>query len=289
MIQNTIRFSRAIFCFVILVGAGLINVSAQKAEAETEFKYMKNSDNTRTLTYSVKFKKDEADAKPAAGISVIFKSGDNDKLASVKTDAGGIAKYIVPASKELKYEANGKLKFTATIDANNLVESKSAELSLTDIEIQMDFKLEDSIKKVSFKAFELGPNGEKKPIPKTDINFYVPRMFSLLKVAEGSFGADGTGEIEFPSGMPGDSLGNLTVVGRIEENGDYLNVEKRQVVAWGKPVNYHIPKFQRALWTAVAPTWMIVTLTILLFGVWAHYVFVFYNLWKIKKESRREV
>ena len=282
------RSSKLFFLSIMVLSLSYIQLKAQKAEPETELKYLKNTDNTRTLTYSVKYKKENDDLIPAEGVVVNFKSGEKGNLASVKTNAKGIAKYIVPVSAKLEYQDNGKLKFVASIEANKLTESKTDEVSMKDIEIQMDCIVEDSIKKIRFKAFELGQNGEKKAIPKTDINFYVPRMFSLLKVAEGSFGEDGTGEIEFPSGIPGDSLGNITVIGRIEENESYLNAEKQQKIAWGVPTRHHIPKFKRALWTAVAPTWMIVTLTILLLGVWGHYIFVFYKLWKIKQESMRE-
>lgn len=283
------KIFRSLFFLLLFAGTTILRVDAQKTEAETEFKYLKNSDNSRTLTYSVKYKKDDGDLKPAEGIPVLFKSGDHDVLATVATDYKGIATYNIPADRNLAFENDNKLKFTATIVNNNLVENKSDELSMKDIEIQMDFQIVDSVKKIFFKAFEIGAKGERKPIAKTDINFYVPRMFSLLKITDGSFGEDGTGEIEFPSGIPGDSLGNITVIGRIEENADYANVEKRQVIAWGKATDYHIPRFQRALWTAVAPTWMIITLTILLFGVWAHYAFVVYKLWKIKQESRRDM
>jgi hypothetical protein len=282
------KIIKSIFLCLSLLGLVIISVDAQKTEAETEFKYLKNTDNSRTLTYSVKYKKENGDLVPAEGINIIFTSGANEDKAYVKTSSKGIAKYIIPSSKVLKYQDDGKLKFVASIEVNKLIETKSDEISVKDIEIEMNCKMEDTIRKVYFKAFELGPDGEKKPIPKTDINFYVPRMFSLLKVAEGSFGDDGTGEIEFPSGIAGDSLGNITIIGRIEENADYLNAEKQQVIAWGIPTSHRIPKFQRALWTAVAPTWMIVTLTILLLGVWGHYMFVIYKLWKIKQESRRD-
>jgi len=282
------RIPRSISFLVMLLGLSYIQVNAQKAGPETELKYLKNTNNSRTLTYSIKYKKGESDLVPAEGIMVNFKSGEKDNLSSVKTNAYGIAKYSIPTSRELKYQDNGKLSFSATIEPNNLVESKSDEVSMKDIEIKMDYKVVDSIKKIYFKAIEIGAKGERTPIVKTDINFYVPRMFSLLKVAEGSFGEDGTGEIVFPKGIPGDSLGNITIIGRIEENEAYANVEKQQIMAWGIPTRHHIPKFQRALWTSVAPTWMIVTLTILLLGVWAHYFFVFYKLWKIKQESRHE-
>lgn len=293
LLQEMMRHCYSIKKFVFLVAicctAFYVQALAQKADPETELKYLKNSDNSRTLTYSIKYKKGEADMTPAAGIAVSFICNEKDTFSTITTNAKGIAKCIVPSGANLTYNADGKLRFAAAIKPNQLVECKSDEVSMKDIEIQMECKLEDSIRKIHFKAFELGPNGVRKPITKTDINFYVPRMFSMLKVADGSFGEDGTGEIEFPAGLAGDSLGNITVIGRIEENETYLNAEKQEKVAWGIPTRHHIPKFQRALWTAVAPTWMIVTLTILLLGVWAHYGFVFYKLWKIKQESRREV
>ena len=276
------------FFWILFSGLNFIHINAQTAEAETELKYLKNTDNSRSLTYAVKYKAENGDLVPAGGVTINFQCGVNS-LASVKTNQNGIAKYVVPASTRLMYQDDGKLKFVVSVTTNKLVMPKTDEISMKDIEIQMDCKVEDSIKKIFFKAFELGPNGERKSIPKTDINFYVPRMFSLLKVGEGSFGEDGTGQFEFPSGIAGDSVGNITIIGRIEENEVYSNVEKQQKIAWGVPENHHIPKFQRALWTAVAPTWMIVTLTILLLGVWAHYGFVFYKLWKIKQESRHEV
>jgi len=286
MIQH-IKFLKSFGLVLLIILIGFLKVNAQKAEPETEFKYVKNSDNSRTLTYSVKIKKDNGDMVPAEGIAVAFKSGDQ-KLATVNTNGNGLAKYIVPAATQINTSGDDKLEFEASIEPNKVVEPKSDKVSLKDVEIQMECKVVDSVKKVFFKGFMIGTKGEKVPIPKTDFNFYVPRMFSMLKIAEGSFGEDGTGEIEVPSGLPGDSLGNITILGRIEENADYQNVVKEQVVQWGVPTIHHMPKFQRALWTAVAPTWMIVTLTILLFGVWAHYIFVIYKLWKIKQESRRE-
>lgn len=287
--MNITRYtlSKRLGSLTFLLVYGLLYVAAQKSEPETEFKYLKNSDNSRTLTYAVKISKEDGSSNPATGIPVVFTCGET-KLGTVNTDLKGIAKYVVPANQSLACETDGKLKFTAAIEENKDVDIKSAAISVRDIDLQMELKEVDSVKKVFIKAFELLPNGEKKPAAKIDLSVYVPRMFSLLKVADGSTGEDGSAEIEFPSGLPGDTIGKLTVIARIEENEEYANVEKRSEIGWGIPVNYHIPKFQRALWTAVAPTWMIVTLTILLFGVWAHYAYVIYKLWKIKRESLRE-
>jgi len=263
------------------------NAIAQKIEPETEFKYVKNSDQSRTLTYSVKYVK--ADAKKssaAADVPITFSTGiAKEKLTTVKTNGYGIAQCIIPVNQKLPLK-NGKYSFYASIDENPIVESKSDSLSLAELGIEMKLEVKDSVKTISFHAFEIGPNGEKTPV-KTDFVFYVPRMFSKLKVAEGSSGEDGNGEVEFPNGIPGDSTGNLTVLGRVEENELYANVEISQIINWGVATNYHIAKFHRALWTTIAPTWMIITLTVLLLGVWGHYMFVVYKLYRIRKESKQ--
>ncbi len=277
----------SILACLIAISIFTTNAVAQKIKPETEFKYIKNSDHSRTLTYSVKYVK--ADARKstfAPDILITFSTGTaKEKLASVKTNGYGVAQCIIPISQKLPLK-NNTCSFSASIDENPLVESKSDSLSLTDLGIDMNLNVKDSVKTITYQVFEIGSNGEKTPV-KTDLVFYVPRTFSKLKVAEGSSGEDGKGEVEFPNGIPGDSIGNLTVLGRVEENEKYANVEVSQTIAWGVPTNYHISKFHRALWTTIAPTWMIVTLTVLLLGVWGHYMYVVYKLYRINKESKK--
>ena len=105
-----IRFPRKLRCLTLLLLICFLNTMAQKGEPETEFKYLKNSNNSRTLTYSVKIKQDQGESKHAVGISIIFACGEN-KIAAVNTDFKGIAKCIIASNKELPSEADGKLKF----------------------------------------------------------------------------------------------------------------------------------------------------------------------------------
>ena len=69
--------------------------------------------------------------------------------------------------------------------------------------------------------------------------------------------------IEFPSDLPGDKEGNLVIIAKIEENATYGNVEKRETIKWGLPTDYSVPVTHRALWTKIAPQWMIYTLSVL--------------------------
>jgi len=273
-----------IFCFVAIVFTS--NIFAEKAVPETEFKYIRNSDLSRTLKYSVKYTKPDAKkSSEAVGVPVSFSTGTTkQKLATINTNSFGEAILTIPANQQLPSK-NGQYTFGVSIGDNNLVEIAKDSVTLADIEIEMNLELKDSIKTILFQAHEINAKGEKIPV-KTDVVFYVPRTFSKLKIAEASTSTDGKGDLEFPEGLPGDSIGNITIIAKIEDNAKYANVEKSQTIAWGVRTNYHIAKFKRALWTTIAPTWMIITLTILLLGVWGHYVFVIFKLFKIRKEGK---
>jgi hypothetical protein len=260
------------------------NIYGQKYEPETLLKYVKNTDQSRTLTYSVKYQKaDKKFSSEAVGVPVTFTTGANkEKLITLKTNGYGEAQYIIPANQKLPM-INGKYAFFATIDENPLVETKTDSISLVDLLIEMRLEVKDSIKTIIFQTFEIDAEGQKKQVP-TDLAFYVPRTFSKLKIAESSSTENGTAEVEFPNDIPGDTIGQLTVIARVDENETYASVECVQTIKWGVPTNYYVAKFRRALWTTIAPTWMIITLTILLLGVWGHYMFVLYKIFRIRKE-----
>ncbi len=52
-------------------------------------------------------------------------------------------------------------------------------------------------------------------------------MFSLLPIGEATLDEYGTASLEFPSDLPGDREGNLTIIARFEENPAFGNVEKK--------------------------------------------------------------
>jgi hypothetical protein len=43
----------------------------------------------------------------------------------------------------------------------------------------------------------------------------------------------------------------------------------------------------RELWTPIAPLWMIITLIIMLTGVWAHYIYAIIQLVLIKRSKNK--
>ncbi len=113
-------------------------------------------------------------------------------------------------------------------------------------------------------------------------------MFSLLPIGEITLDDAGTGSVEFPADLPGDKAGNITIIAKIEDHPDYGFLEKRETVKWGTISDYSSPAGHRALWTKIAPRWMIYTLSVLLTGVWGHYLFAIISLIRIKRNARKE-
>jgi hypothetical protein len=77
------------------------------------------------------------------------------------------------------------------------------------------------------------------------------------------------------------------VMAMIEESDLYGFVEGKNTINWAIHKHF-IPAERptRELWTPVAPLWMIITLIIMLLGVWAHYVYAVIQLAKIKRSSK---
>jgi hypothetical protein len=152
-------------------------------------------------------------------------------------------------------------------------------------------------KTVSVRGYEIGNDEEMIPVQDADVYFYVPRLFSDQIIGESEI-VDGQSYIIFPENIAGDTIGNISIIARIEDHDEYGNVERKvSNFRWGTTapieddkslmtITINIPT--RALWHTNAPLWMIFTLIFLLIGVWGHYVFVIISLFKLKSLSSKK-
>ncbi len=222
-------------------------------------------------------------------MKVTFMGGENQDVhfgESVTNDKG-IASFTVPKDKLPPKDSAGTFTYGAAFDGNDKYESISDNVIVKDLIIEVTATEEDSVKTVTAKVYELNEKGEQIPVTGTDLFFYVPRMFSYMKVGEGTLDSTGMVSAEFPSTLPADSTGNLDIIARIEDHEVYGNVEGSTTVKWGVPTQLIVKGSYRALWSQVAPTWMVITLIILLLGVWGHYAYAVVQIIRIKKEARK--
>jgi len=250
--------------------------------------YFKNSDNQKSLRATLTYTENRQDI-PLVDKEIAFYTGsEKGEIAKVSTNNKGFAILQIANDYKLPIDKNGMWLFSAEFAGKDSIEAASSdEIIIKDFHLEMKLELVDSVKTVFLKAYTI-ENSKNIPIAEEAINIYVTRMFSLLQVGDGSFDEEGNLSIEFPNDIPGDKDGNIEIVAKLDEHPTYGNIDKRLSSDWGIPSRYQPPTTHRALWTKGAPTWMIIALTIMLSGVWGHYLYAIICLVRIKRSSKEE-
>ena len=298
--SNILKLFIALTVLTFLLNTTLFAQSTKnKFKTRMSLDYYNPSDNSRTLNATIYAVKDRQRV-PAVNEKVYFYIGDisdNNILDSIITDDDGLSQYVFPNNYIFPINEERKVSFTAQFRGNKTFVKKSAQIDIKEIFMELFLSEINSKKTISVRGYELGDDNGMVPIEGADVSFYVPRLFSDQIIGESEF-IEGKSQIEFPENIAGDTIGNISIIARIEDDDMYGNVERKVAnFRWGTnapieddkslmTIQISIPT--RALWHTNAPLWMIVTLIILLVGVWGHYFYVIFNLFKLKNLSRKK-
>lgn len=266
------------------------NDSSMVAETKMTLKYLCTSNDSVTLTANLSvIKGDNILSLQKAAIDFFIQSGTVLKPAGkVFSDQEGNASLKIGAAGLTGNEA-GIISYSAKFTGTDKYSPATADFSAKPARLQLSFRIQDSIRVLNVTATQKDARGNTVAIPKETILVYIPRLFSLLKIGEITLAEDGTGSFDFPNDIVGDTLGNITVVTRIEEHDKFGYVQGSNVINWGVQKQYYKAEVpSRELWTPIAPLWMIITLIIMLAGVWAHYVYAVYELIMIKHLGKKD-
>lgn len=283
--------SIALFAITIILSSTCF---AQKNDADNyrilfNFNTIKQSDNTRILEVSfiARNKKNRKDKVPVYNAEIKFFNTLNDEkllLGSVKTSKKGIAKLTIPKNYKYLTDENGNINLKAQFQQTTALTEQVAEINVKNLHLNFNLTEIDSVKTALITAYTIDNFGNKITTEDTEINFYVQGMLSKMPIHEEGLISDGKYQFEFPTNIPGDINGNLTVYAMIVDNDEYWNVTQSKTINWGtssKQIEHETNK----LWTKAAPIWMYILLTIMLVGVWASYLYTILHLFKIKKEG----
>ena len=275
--------------FLPLFSINLFSQEESVISPYIQLQYFKNSEDQRflqtTLTYSMNRME-----LPIQGMEISFftrERNQNVLIATGITDSQGVARLELGSDMKFETDGDGMWAFSSEFNGNDTIEAGSSEIAIKDVKLELLLTEVDSIKTITVNAVML-ENGKETPVPDEAVMIFVPRMFSLLPISELYLDENGTATVEFPSDLPGDKEGNVTIIAKIDDNYTFGTIEKRESLAWGIPTDYSVPTSHRALWTKTAPKWMIYTLSVLLIGVWGHYLFALISLIRIKIEAKRQ-
>jgi len=258
-------------------------------ESRLALTYLCGSDSV-FLTATLSIKKGETTlALENAMVEFTASNGTiSNILGKANTDQEGNAIYKF-AYAGLPADKDGMVSYAAKFTGTDKYPIAEATFNAKPAKIHLFFSIEDSLRILKVTATQKNAKGEVAAIPKETVLIYIPRLFSLLKIGEIALDENGTGTMEFPKEIVGDTLGNLVVIAKIEENDQFGFVQGRNVINWGVHKQYYKAEVpSRELWTPIAPLWMIITLLIMLAGVWAHYMYAVYELIMIKRLSKKD-
>jgi hypothetical protein len=294
--KEAMRFTKIILLFLALM-AGTVSLKAQEKSGTATvttnlaLSYLSTSNDSVLLTATLGYRNDSGSyALQNAGIEFLAKAGEKTvSLGKANTDGEGNALFKAPVNCGLTRDKSGAFQYLARFAGKGKYEASDADFTAKPAKITITFSTDDSVKTIHIAAVQVEADGSVKPVQKEKVLICVPRLYSLLKIGEVALEDDGTCKLEYPGRLVGDSLGNLTVLARIEESDAFGNVQGTGTVQWGIPKHLITPeKFTRELWTPIAPIWMIITLIIMLTGVWAHYIYAVIQLIKIKRLSKEK-
>lgn len=207
-------------------------------------------------------------------------AGTETELGAVITDGTGKAHFTVK-NDSLPLNAEGKLQFKAFFAGNKSMEAAEETVSFQKASLSLTAVKEEEAMNVTAKLSDAAG----KPVKDVTVGIYVQRSFLPLKVGEGTTDENGEAIVEFPKGIPGDARGNLTILGKIDENENFGYLETAVAQPWGLAVSDKAQEQPRALWSSHPPIWMLITFIVLMMAVWGHYLVIVYELFRLRKEE----
>ncbi|MEI7492741.1 MAG: NrfD/PsrC family molybdoenzyme membrane anchor subunit [Bacteroidota bacterium] len=283
MIKKTRKEKSIVAGLLILLflAPSLVCRAGDPVRSRLKLEFLNKSGN-RMLTAKLTSKKDDQTI-PLEGMQVsFFIQGAKDKalLGKGSTDEAGKATFSLPVKLDAPRNKEGKYSYSASFEGNKEYEPSESSAEIRDVFMKITFEQKDSAKLIKLFASEINEKGDSVPVDGSTAIFYVPRTFSLLKIGEQPV-KSGNAELDFPVTLPGDSLGNLTIVAKFEDNDNYGNAEVSENMAWGKPLPPMIV-IKRGLGDTNAPLWMVYTLIVLLSLVWFHFSYAIFTVFRIR-------
>jgi len=298
-IRNILRYAMLMLLFTPVTLFAQTDSTANKEEDTKEeasliapvldFIVVQKSDNTIDLKAAARAKvKGSFIRLSLLKISFLQVSDTAEKnLGFVITDKNG--KAVLTVKKDaLTVTPDGSMFFKASFSGNKQMEPAEGEMTVKSGLLQITPVKEDSVLTVKVKF--ITPNtGMDSAMKDLTVGIFVQRLFSPLKIGEGTTDENGEVTVEIPGNLPGDDKGNITLLAKIDENEIFGNLEAGITQPWGLPVSSKLEEQPRALWSAHPPIWMLITFIVMMVVVWGHFIVIVYQLFRLRKEEPHQV
>ncbi len=209
-------------------------------------------------------------------------------LGTIVTSEKGLGKVFIPARLQEVWKQSDKHKFIAEVEKDPRFIETTVEIEIGKARLVLDHSSGEEEKMVTVRLEEKKAE-EWVPVPEQEVKVLVKRsMGNILFGEDEAYTTDENGEIEAEfkrSNLLGDSIGNITIIARTEDNELYGNIYAEEIVTWGKPVVFENILDKRTLWSTSekTPFWLLFLASAIFFSVWAALIYLVWQLFKIIK------
>jgi hypothetical protein len=251
--------------------------------------YEKLENNDKKISFIL----NQGSGKKIAGVQnaviylTTFDLENEIELTTVNTDSNGEAVLLMEAEYPLPEDEDGFSAIRATYLGNDSLKASKKLIKFLDLNIDISFDIVDSVKFLTVSSFEIDSVGKKKPIEGIELNIGVERLHSILYLEKIETDEEGIANMEFPDDIPGDSVGTINVIVRLDEHDDYGTIIKSEKTNWGTIVDYSNILNGRSLFGDEAPMWMILSVFIILSGAWYHFILAIFKVIKIRDVEQK--
>lgn len=293
--RNNIFRKIVIMIYTIIIGiqfsvAQEKPATTEKMNTSIQLAYHKKADHSKWVSVKVTAKTKDNKRVPAvnAHLNFYIQNKDGQKIIN-KCSTNNDGKAEISLQKDLPADTGMFYTVVAKIENDDQFENSDEIIHFRDANLSIKFHEADTNRAVTATLMIIGTDGKEKPVKDIPVKFYIQRMFGNMPAAEdNSLNTEENGEASFnyPKEVSGGSSGVITVVTRIEDNEQFGTVDASANVKWGEIVPAEKNPFPRALWEPYAPPSLIMVICILFGGVWSIYMYIFYTLYRIKKEKK---
>jgi hypothetical protein len=280
---------KMVISVLLLLGHGLSNLNAEpilQKRGRTRMKvyYEKQSNNDRKISLILL----QGSGKNMVGVPkakirlTTFNLANELELTILTTDENGEATLVIEAGYTLPKDDDGYTVIKAVYSGNEALKGVKKQIKFMDLNIGVAFDIIDSVKQITISTIKLDSLGNKIPVAGIELKVGVERLYSILYLDKIETNTKGLATMEFPNDIPGDSIGNLNLIIRVEEDDDYGTISKSAKIQWGTIVDYSITTSGRCLYGDQAPLWMIIAVSIILTGAWFHFILAISKVVKMR-------
>lgn len=273
-----------------LIGQENLEEPVEKKKARISLSFTNLNNISPRLQAEIKTKVDRS-YESVQGVSVKFylaEISEENFLGYAVSGKNGKATLILQEDIIKLLKKDYDFLFIATIENNENYFDKETEVEVKSSFSSLSLDIEDSTKIVRFFVGTPDSLGITY-IPAEDVEatIYVKRLFGLLRISEEFETTDEEGflTIEFPDDIPGDEVGNLTIIAKVDDHEVFGTLTNSQEIDWGVPLKSSAEIISGEWWSGRnnAPIALIIIVNAMIFGIWGVIIYIILDLFKINK------